>query len=415
MRLNFSLRKRIILGFSLQTVLIFCIAYLTITSYVDYIEESVLYDYFDNYLDSYVDYLEHQRTPVIPEGIHIFPANAKNLPDYARDVLPGGQEVMLDSGQAFHVFSKEYASNSYILISDQTEFEQMEITINNLTLVLLLLFMLVSIMFSMTLANRIVSPIRDLAQRVSSLNVKNIKQSELEYPDDEVGSLVKIIYEQIYTLDHYLQREKWFTGDISHELRTPMMVVSSSVDLLKQDKLTEEQQKQLYQRIEGAVAQVNELINTFLLLARDKSDQQAGPLMTDIHEVAVKVVESLSAYCSEHRTQVMIEPPETVLAQVSATFLSVVLTNLVKNALFNTQDGQILIQLEPDCIRVSDSGKGLPDFIKRYVNDQEVMDHRENGHLGLGLSIVKRICEKENWTFHAVDSELGGAGFVISF
>ena len=415
MKLKLSLRRRIVLGFSIQTLLICFIAFISITSYVDYIEESVLYDYFSRYLDAYVDDREHHRVPAIPEGIRIFESGEEALPAFARELPEGGQEVMLDNGQAYHVFNKSVDGIDFTLVADQTEFEHMEITVNHLTLAVMLLFTLVSVMFSLTLANRIVQPIKELSERASNLNVNNIKQVDLDYSDDEVGSLVRIIYEQIATLGYYLQREKWFTGDISHELRTPMMVISSSVDLLKQSALSEQQRTDVYQRIEGAIAQVNELIDTFLLLARDKSSQQTSVSNTDLVALAESVMENLLDYAGERNNRVSINPQQPVFAEINPAFLDVVLSNLLKNALFNTRDGEIQVNIQASGIKVSDSGKGLTDFIKRYVNDLEVTDHRENGHLGLGLSIVKRVCEKENWTLTAYDSTLGGASFLVSF
>ncbi|HEY9051511.1 MAG TPA: HAMP domain-containing sensor histidine kinase, partial [Gammaproteobacteria bacterium] len=248
------------------------------------------------------------------------------------------------------------------------------------------------------------------------LTVDNVNAIKLDYANDEVGSLVKVIYEHINTLNHYLQREKWFTGDISHELRTPMMVISSSVELLKQNTVTAEQKTQLLQRIDDAVKNINELINTFLLLARGKVDDQDGTAQCNLSEKTHQVVESLRPYVKSKEIKFNIITENPVVLPINQALYAIVLTNLVKNAIFNTEKGEIRVILEKNGFQVRDTGKGLPDVVKQFINDGDVITMtRNSNHLGLGLSIVKRVCEREKWSITAYDCEKGGAGFTIYF
>ena len=413
---NISLKNRIVIAFTIQTLLIVVIAFSTIGQYVDFIEETVLYEHFEKYLDSYVSEINSGKTPAVPADIEIYYRNSEKIPEYARDLGVGGHEIVLDDERAYHVLNKQYGDKLFTLIKDQAEFEKTEENINIMTVIILIVFTFVSFVFSKTLANRVIQPLVVLSKKVPQLNVDNINNVKLDYPDDELGELVKVIYDHIHTLNHYLQREKWFTGDISHELRTPMMIISSSNDLLKMQTTTDAQRFQIYQRIDGAVSSVNELINTFLLLARGKGSEDSGAKACDLMPLSNDVVEDLKSYSENKNINFSVESEGELLHSVSTPLYSIVLTNLVKNAIANVDSGEIVVTLQSAGFKVSDTGKGLPDVVKQFINGGEVVvTPRNNKHFGLGLSIVKRVCERENWTITAYDADNGGACFMISF
>lgn len=69
---NHPLKSRIVTAFTIQTLFMAVIAYSTIVSYVDYLEESLLYDHFSEYLDTYVSELGKERNHIIPDDIKIY-------------------------------------------------------------------------------------------------------------------------------------------------------------------------------------------------------------------------------------------------------------------------------------------------------------------------------------------------------
>jgi len=416
MKANFSLKNRIVIAFTIQTLLIAIIAYTTLNLYVDYIEESLLYDHLSNYLDAYIDGVDKNKEPLVSADIKIFNSDHQSLPEFAKNLGLGGHEVVLKTGSAYHVLNKKIDTRKFTLIKDQTVFEQNEANINILTLFVLLLFSIVSFLFSRSLADKVIQPVVDLSEKVSILNVDNFNNIKLDYPNDEIGLLVKVIYEHIFTLNHYLQREKWFTGDISHELRTPMMIISSSMDLLKLESTTHEQQVQIYQRIDDAVENVNELINTFLLLARGKAENINEPDKYDLTLLAQNVIENLESYSDDKNIHFKVITQSTEKLPVNSALFSIVLTNLVKNSILSTDRGEISITLQNDGFIVCDSGKGLADVIKQFINGSEIVIAPGSRHnQGLGLSIVKRVCEREKWNIIAYDGDNGGACFMVNF
>jgi signal transduction histidine kinase len=413
---RFSLKLRIVIAFTIQTLLLAVVALSTINLYVDYIEESVLYEHLSKYLDAYVSRIDDDRKPVVPVDIKVYSANDGDLPEFVHGLAAGGHEVMPESGGAYHVLKKQYANGLFYLVKDQTVFEKQETEINVLALLVLLLFAVVSFVFSKSLADRIVQPVVTLSRKVSQLNVENMSDIRLDYPDDEIGGLVKMIYDQVNELGHYLQREKWFTGDISHELRTPMMVISSSIDLLRQGSPTPEQKEKIYENIENAIKGVNELIVTFLLLARGKDGDEDELVHTHVVDVANGIVDNMKLYAVDKSIRFKVNADEDYVVSLNPTLFSIVLSNLVKNAVFNTEKGEISVSISRQGFQVKDTGPGLPDVVRQFINGSGALPlKRSDSHVGLGLSIVKRVCEREHWQIITCDRDQGGTTFMVDF
>ncbi|HEY9202387.1 MAG TPA: HAMP domain-containing sensor histidine kinase [Gammaproteobacteria bacterium] len=410
------LKNRIVFAFTLQTLFVTLVTFSAIVFYVDHIEESVLYQHFDEFLDVYVEELEMGTEHIVPTDTHIYQTGQSSMPDFVRDLPVGAHNIELADRKAYHVLKKDYAGREFVLVKDQSDLESTENYFNFITLMVFASIILTSFVFSRSLARRIVLPIVNLTAQVRQLTPTNYRDVILDYADDEVGGLVKVVYQHIHTVNQYLQREQWFTGDISHELRTPLMVISSSVELLKQNGVSGEQREQLFQRIDGALENINEMISAFLILARNRQNEAAGNVETDLAELCYSVIDSLKPSFSGKDIDIHIHADSTIKSMLNSVLLSIVVSNLLKNAIANMRKGRIDIYIEQNSLVVEDNGSGLPEVVENFVNQGGVAIKRANAsYLGLGLSIIKRICEREGWSIHAASSESGGARFTLNF
>jgi len=415
MQSNISLKNRIVIAFTIQTLMIATIAFFMLNIYVKYIEETLLYEHLSKDLDAYVAHLEQNKMPLLSKDVQVFWGDRKNIPAFSKNLGLGAHEVVLDSGFSYHVLNKTINDVEYTLIKDQTKFEKIEAKISEYTLIILTLFTLLSFLFSRALADKIIRPVVELSGKVSTLNTDNFNHIVLDYPDDEIGALVKVVYEHVNTINLYLQREKWFTGDISHELRTPMMIISSSIDLLKLNTMSEEQKNKIYQRVEDAVANVNELINTFLLLAREDQGNRLENKSCDVLALTHTIINNLKPYAIDKSIAFIVVSESSEFSPINSGMFSIVLTNLIKNAILNTEKGEIKITLQNNAFTLTDTGKGLSTKIKHYINRDGDLSAKKSDDQGLGLSIVKRVCERENWSITAYDCDNGGACFTVNY
>lgn len=98
----------------------------------------------------------------------------------------------------------------------------------------------------------------------------------------------------------------------------------------------------------------------------------------------------------------------------NTTFLHAVMGNLLRNALHYTEHGFIRLTLEPSGFTVEDSGVGIPEEKREAMFEPFVRGSEKRGEgLGLGLSLVQRICESQGWSVSLSTMEPNGCRFHV--
>ncbi len=252
-----------------------------------------------------------------------------------------------------------------------------------------------------SVSKRILNPIVKLAQEVQSLSPDDLT-TRLHYNStkDEVGTLVNTINRLLESVSDFTTREREFTAHASHELRTPVTVIKGAVEIIKSrsnEKTTVIQQP--LSRIGRAVSEMEKLIETFLLLARqgEKPDEDEW---CDLSAVITGVVESCRHILEGKPVEVTLNIPGSLTVQAPESLTSIAVSNLIRNSFMYTQEGNVDISIAKDRIFVRDSGPGI--------------DPAQQGK-GLGLTIVKRLCERLNWNFNIVSQQGKGTSAELRF
>jgi len=235
------------------------------------------------------------------------------------------------------------------------------------------------------LSNRILNPLSELAEAVQSISPDE-PASELSSfsSPDEIGMLSEKINQLLKRISDFTRREREFTSHASHELRTPVSVIKTAVEILR--RRTKDSDSGIVQplaRIERSVTDIEMLINTFLMLARQGHGTDSDEA-SDLKRVAEHVVETYRYLLESKPVEVNILAPDAVSIKAPESLVTIALGNLVRNAFAYTMKGNVEIIVSPDRISVSDSGSG--------------MDHTGRKS-GIGLTIVERLCERMNWQF----------------
>jgi signal transduction histidine kinase len=192
-----------------------------------------------------------------------------------------------------------------------------------------------------------------------------------------------------------LQREQAFVGDVSHELRTPVAVIRGAAELLARRELDPAARAQVA-RIREAARSAEELIELLLALAREETAHEpriAIALLPLVEKLLVRHTELLGN--PDVEVEIDVAPQLRVLAPPVAT--EVVLSNLITNALRHG-GGTIAIAATEASITVSNSGPG----------------RNEDGGRGIGLDLVRRLCDVSGFTLTFASSE-NGTNATVAF
>jgi signal transduction histidine kinase len=417
MKFKSPLSQRIILSFVLLTGIVSGLFAIGLWATIHYVEESLVNTELQKDFARVIDDYKNGENLRLDEGSSFFTAGP-TLPDYLRSVATGYTEIVLED-RAFYIYHVREGENSYFLVKDQTAFEKGEILLHRVVLGGFALSIVVSFVIGLFMVKQVIAPVRRLTRQVvDQQGLRNeLPSLSSGYADDEVGALAKAFDGTITRLQQALQRETLFTSDVSHELRTPLMVINSSCDVLIAKKDPDEYVRQKIDSISRSANEINGLVEAFLALARGKDSH---PEMTTLNSIVESEYQTWIQLAAEKgncfRLQEESENAEQTAGKYPAIMLRTVLGNLIRNAIHHTTGGEIILVLRPGGFDLRDTGSGIAEEDRAQVFKpyyRGTASHRDG--LGLGLSLVQRICEREEWTVVLEENQPSGCCFRINF
>ena len=391
--------KRIIIAFVLMTFVISGLFSASIVAIVHYVEEQLVSSELDDELNAILHQgVETGRSPSVDPHTRFFTDGVAgySIPPAFADTRPGFNELLHDE-EAFYVYKRVIDGRSYLLVQDQQLFETREHLLFYGVLSGFALSLIAAWAVGWLVAHRVIAPVVRLAQQVRHRDqlLPIAPPLAAEYANDEVGHLAQSFDHTLWQLRQALEREHLFTSDVSHELRTPLMVIASSCELLLESERLDGAAREQVRRMSQACAEMRDLVQTFLMLAR------ADGAVTAEVTLAAAAEEQYRRWTGDFAKKGLafsLHGESAAGRLYNATFLATVISNLLRNALYYTERGSVKLLLDATTLRVEDTGIGIPPDQHAQVFQPFVRGRQAPGEgLGLGLSLVKRICEHQGW------------------
>jgi two-component system sensor histidine kinase QseC len=256
-------------------------------------------------------------------------------------------------------------------------------------------------------------PLELLTHELASRELGNRAPIALDHPPQELQPVLAALNDQLQRLADALERERRFSADVAHELRTPLASTMINLEsaMATVDPLEAATSLGSAQHVLAALAR---RVEQLLVLARLESGAAAQQAAVDLVAVASDVIEELAPAFAESGVELGFVPPrEPVIVHGYESALAALLRNLVENAMRHVPaGGQVQVAIAQGSrevvIDVVDDGPGIPLDRRAQVFARF---HREaDGHgegYGLGLSIVQRAAQLHGATIELLDSPFG--------
>jgi two-component system OmpR family sensor kinase len=239
---------------------------------------------------------------------------------------------------------------------------------------------------------------------------------------DELDDLAGALNALFARIDAGIAAQRQFAADASHELRSPLTVLASTLEIARRRPRSPAEWETFADRALDEVRHLNAVVDGLLQFARAgqirRTRQDLAALVDAVHS-------RWSSIAADAGIHLELDVPDEVTADVDADLVSVALANLVANAIaYTPAGGTIHLRLEPadDVLRlhVDDTGPGVaPDerarilepFVRSAAPAADRADSRAG--VGLGLAIVRRVAEAHGGAVTIADAPTGGARFTL--
>jgi two-component system, OmpR family, sensor histidine kinase QseC len=256
-------------------------------------------------------------------------------------------------------------------------------------------------------------PLERLRQALTSRAPGSRKPIQLEHAPQELQPVVDALNAQLERLEDALERERRFSADVAHELRTPLASTIIHLDSAMATKLPPDASAALTSAQSG-LARLTRRIEQLLALARIEAGAAAGQRgEVDLIDVAMNVIDELAPLLGESGVEFAFAAHDDSLKMEGyEAALAALLRNLIENAMHHVPTGgQVQLSLlrsqDATVIEVIDNGPGIPSERRESVFARFHRESSGGDGYGLGLSIVQRAAQLHDATIELLDAPWG--------
>lgn len=251
------------------------------------------------------------------------------------------------------------------LVFKQEQVNRLALLFGFVPFMLVLLIIYATTWITYRASRRAMSPVIALANTVRSWDPKKPDLDALlpdhlpANSDGDVETLGRALHGFASRIEEFVERERNFTRDASHELRSPLTVIKIAADVLEEETLSPFGQRSTM-RIRTAARDMEALIEAFLLLAREGDTGLPEEDFSAV-EVVREEVESAQPLLEDKPVEIRVVEPAELGLHAPPRVFAVLIGNLIRNAIQYTPQGTVTVTIDADEVSVADTGIGMSE------------------------------------------------------
>lgn len=250
------------------------------------------------------------------------------------------------------------------------------------------------IIINNVILRKVWNPFYDILDRLKTYRLDKDKTSiDIPTKTTEFLELQKASNALIRHSQEAYSSQKQFTENASHELQTPLAIIINKLELLLESENLKDEDAQTIAEVINRVERLTQLNKSLLLLAKIENKQFPNQSLLSINELGRESIANLEDFAEYKEIQISIEEEENLNVTIDPSLASILVSNLVKNAIFhNRKGGEINLKFSKDKFEICNSGDNLP-LLEENIFIRFQKNTSKSQGTGLGLAVCKAICD----------------------
>jgi signal transduction histidine kinase len=298
--------------------------------------------------------------------------------------------------------------NKYYEITIQQSLQESEDLIKAILPVEVVLFLILLagiLIINRSISNRIWKDFYKLLERLQTYNLAknriiNYQKSDID-EFDNLSEIVEQMTEKIYN-DYISQKE--FNENSSHELQTPLAIIRNKLELLIQSKNLRQEDMEIIEVVFDAIKRLTQLNKGLILLSEIDNQQYDRSESVDMDLLLRKILSNFEDKINSKEITLKLISSEGCELRINGVLAEILITNLISNSIkHNVTGGLINIELTENYLKIANTGLTLSEPATNMFERFKKKSDSESS-VGLGLSIVKKICDLFQFNIEYINS-----------
>ncbi len=333
-----------------------------------------------------------------------------------------GYNDRIISKEVWHTYSLKNNKRTVLFLQPEKVRENIAVSTAFMAITPFLIILPIFAILIWLILKRGLMPLVKIKDTIDSLNENTLEPLIFSAIPKELKPLTEALNKTIERLKIAIDARKNFLADAAHELRTPLSVLKLQLELIY--KTTDQTEKQvLLHKLEKGIDRSSRLVEQLLTLSRHESNH-----FHDVDHEKIDLAQLVSDVLVESLPLAEVKDIEFEVNRIEKTLvyankyeIETVISNLIDNAIgYTPKNGIVSLNVFNQnnlvILKISDDGIGIKDTDKTRIFDRfyRVTNNQTIGS-GLGLSIVKEICNKYNASIEVKDNLPKGTIFLLNF
>ncbi|WP_431802882.1 sensor histidine kinase [Halobacillus andaensis] len=329
------------------------------------------------------------------------------------------EEVWESQGESYVVYNIGVAPNSsqriLVMVTPLDDLQIVQNAFAQRMIRIIIIGLLLALAVSYFMTNRLVTPLSHLQKEVKKIEKRKFNQVQPVKSSGEIKEVERSVRHMAEELERYINSQKQFFQNASHELKTPLMSIQGYAEGIRDGIFEGEEAERGLDVMVSETERLKKIVNEMILLAKlDSSEDVYQPETVNVAEVVIQAKDRLFPLANEKGVDLHYSGENTFYSFVDRERILQAFINIIGNAVRHAHKKVRIdthVSGERIAVKVIDDGDGIPEellpqLFQRFIKGKQ-------GETGLGLAISRAIIERSGGTIKAENNNENGATFEI--